>query len=94
MTMRTGGVLDVHRIRKARKLYKKGQHHLFLEVGKNRWVEIESLDGVTHDCIQTFLKCEKETGIKVVGFTDQNFQWGTIKDWDHSGIIKNIKTKK
>jgi len=83
--------VDVHRIRKAKMLYKKGEYHIFIEVGKNRWLEIESLDGVTYDSIQSFLSCEKETGIRVVGFTDQNFQWGTIKDWEHSGIIKNLK---
>ena len=83
--------MHVHRIRKSKKLYKKGEHHIFLEVEKNRWLEIESLDSVTYDTIQTFLNCEKETGLRVVGFTDQNFQWGTIKDWEHSGIIKNLK---
>jgi hypothetical protein len=83
--------VDVHRIRKAKKLYEKGKYHLFLEVEKNRWLEIESLDDVTYDSIQAFLNCEKETGIRAVGFTDQNFQWGTIKEWEHSGIIKNLK---
>ena len=83
--------MDVHRIRKAKKLYEKGKYHIFIEVEKNRWLEIETLDGITYDSIQTFLKCEKETGIRVAGFTDQNFQWGTVKDWNHSGIIKNLK---
>jgi len=85
--------VEVHRIRKAKALYDKEKHHIFLEVEKNRWLEIESLDGVTFDSIQAFLKSEKETGIRIVGFTDQNFQWGTIKDWSHSGIIKNFKIK-
>jgi hypothetical protein len=83
--------VEAHRIRKAKSLYDKESYHIFLEVEKNRWLEIESLNGVNYDSIQAFLKCEKETGIRVVGFTDQNFQWGTIKDWDHSGIIKNLK---
>ena len=86
--------MHVYRVRKAKKLYKKGEHHIFLEVEKNRWLEIETLDGITYDSIQAFLNCEKETGIKVVGFTDQNFQWGTIKDWEHSGIIKDLTKKK
>ena len=86
--------MNAHRIRKARRLYDKTKHHIFLEVEKNRWLEIESLTGVTYDSIQTFLKSEKETGIRVVGFTDQNFQWGTIKEWEHSGIIKDLKLKK
>lgn len=83
--------MEAHRIRKARRLYKEGQYHIFLEVEKNRWLEIESLEGVTYASIQKFLECEKETGIKIVGFTDQNFQWGTIKDWEHSGLIRNLK---
>jgi hypothetical protein len=87
-------MLDAHRIRKARRLYDKSRFHIFLEVEKNRWLEIESLDGVTYDSIQDFLKSERETGIQVVGFTDQNFQWGTIKEWEHSGIIKDLKSKK
>jgi hypothetical protein len=86
--------VEVHRIRKAKALYDKEKYHIFLEVEKNRWLEIESLNGVTYDSIQTFLKCEKEIRIKIVGFTDQNFQWGTIKDWSHSGIIKDLKSKK
>ena len=86
--------MEVHRIRKAKALYDKEKYHIFLEVEKNRWLEIESLNGVTYDSIQTFLECEKETGIGIVGFTDQNFQWGTIKDWSHSGIIKDLKSKK
>ena len=86
--------MDVHRIRKAKKLYKKDQYHIFVEVEKNRWLEIETLNGVNYDSIKNFLRCEKETGIKVVGFTDQNFQWGTIKDWEHSGIIKDLTKKK
>ena len=85
--------MEVHRIRKTKTLYDKEKYHIFLEVEKNRWLELESLDGVTYESIQTFLKCEKETGIRIVGFTDQNFQWGTIKDWSHSGIIKNLKSK-
>lgn len=85
-----GKKMEVHRIRKARRLYKQG-YHVFLEMEKNRWLEIESLVGVTHDSIHVFLECEQETGIRPVGFTDQHFQWGTIKDCDHSGIIKNLK---
>jgi len=89
-----GDIVDVHRIRKAKRLYDTSRFHIFLEVEKNRWLEIESLNGVTYDSIQKFLKSEKETGIRVVGFTDQNFQWGTIKEWEHSGIIKDLKLKK
>ncbi|MGB6867409.1 MAG: hypothetical protein WBE11_17125 [Candidatus Aminicenantaceae bacterium] len=88
-----GDNLDVHRIRKTKRLYDKSRFHIFLEVEKNRWLEVESLDGVSYDSIQKFLKNEKETGIRVVGFTDQNFQWGTIKEWEHSGIIKDLKSK-
>ena len=85
--------MKAHRIRKAKSLYKSGHYHNFVEVEKNRWIEIESLDNVTYESIQTFLSCEKETGIRVVGFTDKSFQHGTIKDWFHSGIIKNLKIK-
>ncbi len=83
--------MESHRIRKVKALYDKEKHHIFLEVEKNRWLEIESLDSVTYASIQDFLECEQETGIRMVGFNDKNFQWGTIKDWDHSGIIKNLK---
>jgi hypothetical protein len=86
--------VEVHRIRKAKALYDKEKYHVFLEVEKNRWLEIESLNGVTYDSIQTFLEFEKETCLRIVGFTDQNFQWGTIKEWSHSGIIKDLKSKK
>ncbi len=86
--------MEVHRIRKAKALYDKERYHVFLEVEKNRWLEIESLNGVSYDSIQTFLESEKKTGIRIVGFTDQNFQWGSIKDWSHSGIIKDLKSKK
>ncbi len=88
-----GEMVDVHRIRKAKRLYDKSRFHIFLEVEKNRWLEIESLDGVSYESIQSFLEKEKETGIRVVGFTDQNFQWGTIKEWEHAGIIKDLKLK-
>jgi hypothetical protein len=87
-------MLDVHRIRKAKRLYDNSRYHIFLEVEKNRWLEIESLNGVSYESIREFLKSEKETGIRVVGFTDQNFQWGTIKEWEHSGMIKNLKLNK
>lgn len=86
--------MDVHRIRKARRLYDKTRYHIFIEVEKNRWLEIESLNGVTFDSIQSFLESEKETRLRVVGFTDQNFQWGTIKEWKHSGVIKDLKLTK
>ena len=82
--------LKAHRIRKAKRLYTKDQKHIFLEVEKNRWLEIESLDKVSYESIHDFLKAEKETGIKVIGFTDQNLQWGTIKDWTHAGVIRDI----
>lgn len=85
--------MKAHRIRKAKSLYNKDRQHIFLEVEKNRWLEIESLDGVDYASIQKLLSCEKETGIKLVGFTDTNFQWGTIKDWEHSGFIKDLKLK-
>ena len=48
--------MKAHRIRKAKKLYEKEKYHIFLEVEKNRWLEIESLDGVTYDSIQAFLE--------------------------------------
>ena len=86
--------MDAHRIRKTKRLYDKTRYHIFLEVEKNRWLEIESLNGVTYESILRFLQCEQETGIRVVGFTDQNFQWGTIKEWEHSGIIKDLRRKK
>jgi len=86
--------MEVHRIRKAKRLYESDIYHIFLEVEKNRWLEIESLNNVNYDSIQRFLKYEKETGIKTVGFTDKNFQLGTIKDWFHSGIIMNLNIKK
>jgi hypothetical protein len=89
-----GDILDAHRIRKAKRLYDKSRFHIFLEVEKNRWLEIESLSDVTYESIQKFLQTEKETGIRVVGFTDQNFQWGTKKEWEHSGVIKDLKLKK
>jgi hypothetical protein len=88
-----GEMVNVHRIRKAKRRYDKSGFHIFLEVEKNRWLEIESLDGVSYESIQSFLEKEKETGIRVVGFTDQNFQWGTIKEWEHAGIIKDLKLK-
>lgn len=89
-----GDGVKAHRIRKAKSLYNKERSHIFLEVEKDRWLEIESLDDVNYDSIQRYLECEKETGIRAVGFKDKNFQWGTIKDWDHSGIIQDLKTKK
>lgn len=81
-------MLDIFRIRKSKDLYNPNHEHIFLEVEKNRWIEIESLEGVSKSSIEKFLKAEQETGIKVVGFTEQSFQVGTIKDWDHSGWIK------
>jgi hypothetical protein len=83
-------VKKVHRVRKAKPLYNKDKPHIFLEVEKNRWLEIESLTGITYDSILKFLKSEKETGIKVVGFTDTSFQVGTVKGWDDAGVIKKI----
>lgn len=89
----TGGPMKVHRIRKAKSLYHPARDHIFLEVEKNRWLEIESLDGLDYDSIQVFLECEKKARLRVVGFTDQNFQWGTIKDWNDSGVIRDSKRK-
>jgi hypothetical protein len=86
--------LDAHRIRKAKNIYDKSQFYIFLEVEKSRWLQIESLDGVTHDSIHSYLQSERDSGIKIVGFTDRNFQWGTIKDWDHSGVILDLSQNK
>jgi hypothetical protein len=85
--------MKAHRIRKAKSLYNKERQHIFLEVEKSRWLEIESLDGVTFDSIQKFVECENKTGIKIVGFTDKHFQYGTIKDWGHSVIIIYLNKK-
>jgi len=85
--------MKAHRIRKAKALYDKDRQHIFLEMEKNRWLEVESLAGVDYASIQKFLECEKESGIRTVGFTDTNFQWGTIKEWEHSGIIQDLKKK-
>ena len=86
--------MEAHRIRKAKRLYKKNEWHIFLEVEKNRWLEVESIDNLNHESIHKYLDGEKKSGIRVVGFTDQNFQWGTIKDWTHSGVIKDLKKNK
>jgi hypothetical protein len=83
--------MNAHRIRTAKALSEGARDHIFLEVEKNRWLEIEDLHGLDHDSIQAFLDSEKRTGLRVVGFTDQNFQWGTVKDWADSGIIKDLK---
>lgn len=85
--------MNAHRIRTAKALYPSAKDHIFLEVEKNRWLQIESLDGLRYDSIRAFLDCEKETGLRVVGFSDQNFQWGTIKDWSDSGIIRDLNRK-
>lgn len=85
--------MKAHRIRTAKSLYDQARDHVFLEIERNRWLEIESMDGLNYDSIQAFLKCEKETGLRVVGFTDRNFQWGTIKNWRDSGIVRNLKRK-
>jgi hypothetical protein len=83
--------MKAHRIRIAKSLYDLARDHVFLEVERDRWLEIESMDGLNYDSIQAFLKCEKETGLRVVGFTDRNFQWGTIKEWHDAGIIRDLK---
>ena len=83
--------MKAHRIRTAKSLYDQARDHVFLEIERDRWLEIESMDGLNYDSIRAFLKCEKETGLRVVGFTDRNFQWGTIKDWRDSGIIRDLK---
>lgn len=85
--------MKAHRIRKAKSLYNKERQHIFLEVEKSRWLEIESLHEVTYDSIRKFVECENKTGIKIVGFTDKHFQYGTIKDWSHSGIIMDLNKK-
>jgi hypothetical protein len=85
--------MNAHRIRKAKSIYDPERPHVFLEIEKNRWLEIESADGLDSNSIRTFLECEKRTGLRVVGFTDQNFQWGTIKDWDDSGVIRVLDRK-
>jgi hypothetical protein len=85
--------MRAHRIRTAKSLYDQARVHIFLEMERNRWLEVESLNGLDYDSIQTYLKCEKDTGLRVVGFTDQNFQWGTIKDWSDSGLIRDLKRK-
>lgn len=81
-------MLEIYRIRKSKDLYNPLLMHNFIEVEKNRWIEIESLENVTKASIEAFLEMEEKTGIKVIGFTEQSFQVGTIKDWDHSGWIK------
>jgi hypothetical protein len=83
-------IMNVHRVRKAKALYDQEKFHIFLEVEKNRWLEIESLAGISYDSIRAFLKMEKDTGIRAVGFTDTSFQVGTIKDWDDAGVIRKI----
>jgi len=85
--------MNVHRIRISKALCDGTRDHIFLEVEKNRWLEVEGLRGLDHGSIQAFLDCETRTGLRVVGFTDQNFQWGTIKDWNDSGIIKDLKKR-
>jgi len=85
--------MKVHRLRRSKAPYSGTGEHIFLEVEKNRWLEIEGWHGLDHDSIQAFLDCEARTGLRVVGFTDQNFQWGTIKEWTDSGIIKDLKKR-
>ncbi len=82
-----------HRIRTSKPLYDGAREHVFLEVERNRWLEIETPEKVDHDSIHAFLDCEVRTGLRVIGFTDQNFQWGTVKDWTDSGIIKDLKQR-
>jgi hypothetical protein len=86
--------MKAHRIRKAKSLYDPEKEHIFLEVEKNRWLEVETLNGLDSGSIRAYLESEKKTGLRVVGFTDQNFQWGTIKDWADSGIIRTPDRKR
>jgi hypothetical protein len=86
--------VTVHRVRRAKAPCDGAGDHIFVEVEKNRWLEVESLDGLGHESIQAFLECEVRTGLRVVGFTDQNFQWGTVKDWTDSGMIRNLKKRR
>lgn len=81
-------MLKIHRIRKAKTLYNPGVEHILLEFETNRWLEIETLEGITKVGIDAYLSTEQQTGIRAVGFTEQSFQNGVIKDWDHSGWIK------
>ena len=83
--------MEAFRIRKAKSLYDPAKMHVFLEVEKSRWLEVESLSGITFESIGKFLESEKLTGIKIVGFTDQSFQNGTIKDWIDAGMIVKIE---
>lgn len=87
-------IIDAHRVRTAKRRYTNDGKHIFIEIEPSRWVEVETLEGVDYDSIQEFLECERKTGIKIVGFTDQNFQWGTVKDWSHAGVIKDLKSIK
>jgi hypothetical protein len=86
--------MEAHRIRKAKRRYTENDTHIFLEVEKNRWLEVETLDNINYESIHEYLEIERKTGMRVVGFTDQNFQWGTIKDWTHAGLIRKLIKKK
>lgn len=81
-------MLEIHRIRKSIDFYDRTREHIFVEFDKDKWYEIESLDGITKADIDSYNEMENKTGIKLIAFTERSFQNGVIKDWDHSGWIK------
>ena len=68
--------MEAHRIRKAKSLYVPVKDHIFLEVEKNRWLEIESLDRLNYDSIQAFLESEKKRDCEWWGSATRIFNGG------------------
>lgn len=75
--------MKLHRVRSAHPIDNKPDRHWFVEVERDRWLEIQpSLHPKElHKSIHYTLKKEKRTNIFNIAFATRAFQIGVISNW-------------
>jgi hypothetical protein len=77
--------MENHRIRIAKSLLKNNNDHIFIEMEKDSWLEVEKIP--THKAIHAFLKTAEIEKVFPVYLSSRLFSNDAIKNWNEIGTI-------
>lgn len=81
--------MEIHKIRKALTTDGLSEHHVFIEVEPDKWLEVKTpADDITHDAIHNLLAEEQATGRFNMAFADRAFGL-ILKKWFEYGAVLN-----
>ena len=77
--------MKIHRTRKCSSIDDNPKDHLFVEMKKNKWLEVGKIP--THEAIHSELKKEEKAHQHSIMIAERYFRIGGIKNWIVSSPI-------